>query len=78
MSQRFFFFSMCPGCERVREIETYTRGELLRLLDLGCEIEARCAECNVHWAIGPEARVQIARLVAASISAWRQALRATH
>ena len=78
MNKRFSFISKCPSCNRNLIIETYTRGELLRLLDLGCEIEARCAECNVHWAIGPEARVQIARLVAASISAWRQALRATH
>ena len=78
MNQRFSFTSLCPRCGFECVIETYTRGELLRLLDFGCAIEARRAECNVHWPIGPEARVQIARLVAASISAWRQALKPTH
>lgn len=71
MRQRFFFFSMCPGCKRVREIETYTRGELLRLLELGHPIQARCAECDMQWTVGPEGRVQVARRVAASFSAWR-------
>ena len=78
MNQRFSFTSKCPRCNRNRVVETYTRDELLRLLDLGCAIEAHCAECNVNWQIGPEARVQIARVVAASISAWRQVLKPTH
>ena len=72
MNQRFSFTSRCPRCQRERVIETYTRGELLRLLELGHPIEARCAECDVHWPIGAEARVQIARVVAASISASRE------
>lgn len=35
MNQRFSFTSNCPRCQRDRVIETYTRGALLRLLDLG-------------------------------------------
>lgn len=68
MNQRFSFTSNCPRCQRDRVIETYTRGALLRLLDLGSPIEASCAECAAHWTVGAEARVQIARAVAASVA----------
>lgn len=60
MSQLFSFTARCPKCERARAIETYNRGELLRLLDLGYPIEARCTECDVRWPIAPEVRAYIA------------------
>ena len=69
MTQPFSLTLRCPRCKSERVIETYTRGELLRLLEFGYPIEARCAECELRWSIGPEGRVQIARVVAASFSA---------
>src|SRR5207248_4536808 len=71
MNQLFSFTLTCPRCQRQRVIETYARSELLRLLELGHPIEARCTECDVHWPIPSEARVQIARAVTASFSAPR-------
>ncbi len=76
MNQLFSFTLTCPTCQRERVIETYARSELLRLLELGHPIEARCTECDVHWPIPSEVRVQIARAVTTSFSASRkQALR---
>lgn len=66
MNQRFSFTSRCPRCKSSRLIEAYARGEVLRLLELGHPIEARCTACDIHWSIPPEARVEIARDVAAS------------
>lgn len=69
MDQLFSFALRCPGCQRERVIETYARRELLRLLELGHPIEVRCTECDVHWSISSAVRVQIARVVTASLSA---------
>ena len=66
MHQVVSFASRCPRCERERVIKTHTRGELLRSLELGLHIEARCAECDLQWPIGPEERVRVARVVAAT------------
>ena len=72
MNQLFSFTLTCPTCRRERVIETYARSELLRLLELGHPIEARCTECDVHWPIPSEVRVQIARAVTTSFSASRK------
>ena len=63
MIQLFSFASKCLKCGRDCMIETYNRGELRRLLELGQAIDACCAECNVRWPIGPEVRAQIAAVV---------------
>ena len=60
MNQLFSFTARCPKCARTCVIETHNRGELLRLLELGYPIEARCTDCDVHWPIAPEVRAYIA------------------
>lgn len=72
MNQPFSFTSKCPGCEYECVIERYSRGDLLRLLELGHPIEARCTECDVHWRIAPEMRIKIARAVLESFSSMKR------
>jgi hypothetical protein len=55
------FFAECPNCGNDRVQPGYPRDELQQLLDAGAEIMAYCTNCDEHWAVSTEERVDIAR-----------------
>jgi redox-regulated HSP33 family molecular chaperone len=52
--------SECPNCHQERAV-TYSREELLELLQEGADIEASCTSCDESWAISTDERADIAR-----------------
>lgn len=68
MNQLFSYVLICPSCQHEGLIETYARGELLRLLELGYPMMSRCVECGAYSDIRPEARAQILRVLASSFA----------
>lgn len=66
MTDFLSFTANCPTCASEGVVVTYTRAELLRLLELGYPVEAYCTECDVDWLVGPGVRTRIAQLLAAN------------
>ncbi len=60
------FYAECPNCGSERVQPGYPRDKLLQLLDSGAEIRAYCSNCDEHWTVSTEERVDIARSLARS------------
>jgi hypothetical protein len=60
------FFAECPRCGTDRVQPSYPRDELRQLLDAGAEVMAYCTNCDEHWAVSTEERVDIARVLSRS------------
>ena len=58
------FYAECPNCGSERVQPGIPRDELLQLLDSGAEIPAYCGNCDEHWTVSTEERVDIARSLA--------------
>jgi hypothetical protein len=61
MTETVPFFAECPNCGTDRVQPGYPRDELQQLLDAGAEIMAYCTNCDEHWCVSTEERVDIAR-----------------
>jgi hypothetical protein len=60
------FYAECPSCGTDRVQPGHPRDELRQLLDSGAEIMAYCGNCDEHWSVSTEEKVDIARALAKS------------
>lgn len=58
------FASTCPTCKREQAQESFTAGDLVRLLKGGLPIEAYCEICDDYWSVGTQQRVDLREMVA--------------
>ena len=63
------FASACPTCGEARIQDAYTRGTLMRLLELHLPIAGCCLTCDKIWIIPAQERNRAAEAVAASFRA---------
>jgi hypothetical protein len=63
------FASTCPTCGEARIQNGYTRGTLMRLLELHLPIAGCCLMCDKVWLIHGQERDRAAQAVAASLGA---------
>jgi hypothetical protein len=63
------FLSTCPTCGEARIQNGYTRGTLMRLLELHLPIAGCCLTCDKIWIIPGQERDRAAEAVAASFRA---------
>jgi hypothetical protein len=68
MNQSIAFAATCPRCTHKRIQDDYTRGTLLRSLELGLPIEGYCVVCDRRWIINKQERVAVTEKVVASLS----------
>lgn len=61
MQQTVAFLAECPNCGTDRVQPGFPPDELLQLLELGAEIMAYCGNCDEHWVVSTEERVDISR-----------------
>lgn len=69
MDQSIAFAATCPRCTHERIQDDYTRGTLLRSLELGLPVEGYCVVCDRRWIIATQERVAVAKAVVASLNA---------
>ena len=69
MNVSISFASTCPTCGGARIQNTYTRGTLMRLLELHLPLAGSCLTCDTIWIIRAQERDRAAEAVAASFHA---------
>lgn len=62
LSDPVAFVSKCPHCGYEQLQDAYTRGFILRLLEIGHPIEGYCTPCDENWPVDLELRADLAAI----------------